>query len=179
MAGAPDDANVKLAECDDQIHIETDEPGTLLLRAIHYVRRERAGLVIVTEALCIGRLKMQRKGLGLRIFARQLANADRLEVGQITTTAGRRAGENGYYTWLRFGFDGPLSGDIIDKLPVGMEHARHIVDLMCCEKGRLWWKEHGETIQVRFDVSHGGSSQARFSRYVRGRLGGRWPKKAR
>ena len=88
-------------------------------------------------------------------------------MARIETTAGRRCGENGYYTWPRLGFEGPLSPRIERKLPPGLEHARTVLDLMACEKGRLWWSEHGETICVAFDLNVGSRSRDVFTRYLR------------
>ena len=38
------------------------------------------------------------------------------------------------------------------------------------EKGRLWWREHGTTIDVTFDVADQSRSQKAFERYVRNKL---------
>lgn len=129
-----------------------------------------AHLVIVKDAFHIHVEDMRRQGLGLRIFHRQLENAKTLGIQRIETIAGRRDGENGYYTWPRFGFDGPLPEEIHEKLPLGLEHARTVLDLIDCEKGRLWWREHGDTIDVAFDVAEGSRSRKVFERYVRNKL---------
>jgi hypothetical protein len=178
MAGAPDEASVTLGECDGQIYVETDFPGELSLRASHCVRRELSRVVIVMETLCIGRPAMRQKGLGLKIFARQLLNADLLGIGHISTTAGRQLGENGYYTWPRFGFDGPLSDDVRGKLPKEMKGSRSVADLMCRESDRRWWRKHGTTIAVCFDLSLGSRSRRMFARYVQDKIDDGWYKNA-
>ena len=126
--------------------------------------------MIVKDGFHILLRRMRRKGLGLRIFHRQLENAKALGVSRIETRAGRSNDENGYYTWPRFGFDGPLPEQIVENLPLGLEDARNVLELMGCEKGRLWWKEHGETVDVAFDLTDGSRSWEAFQRYVGNRL---------
>ena len=139
-------------------------------REILSVRPAAADLVLVKDGFHIHVEDMRRRGLGLRIFHRQLENAKTLGIRRIETIAGRRDGENGYYTWPRFGFDGPLPEKIKEKLPLGLEHAHSVLDLIDCEKGRLWWREHGDTIDVAFDVAEGSRSRKVFERYVRNKL---------
>ena len=119
---------------------------------------------------------MQRRGLGLQMFYRQARNAADLVVDRIETVAGRNNGENGYYAWPRYGFQGPLPASVRHLLPVGLECSHTILDLMLCEKGRDWWREHGVTTAVRFDLVPGSRSRRTLARYVRERIraGGGW-----
>lgn len=177
LAGAPDGARVKLGTFGGQLSIETSHRSASCYRLYHYVERRPAGVVIVKDGFQILLGSMRRKGLGTRIFHRQLENARALGVVRIETRAGRSEDENGYYTWPRFGFDGPLSKRIKQALPLGLEHVDTVLELMDCEKGRMWWREHGETIDVAFDLSDGSRSQKVFQRYVLGKLKHGWPKR--
>ena len=123
-------------------------------------------LVLVNEGFHIHVGSMRRKGLGLRMFHRQLENAKTLGVTRIEADAGRRSGENGYYTWPRFGFDGLLPTEVRRGLPSRMKGVRSVLDLMVCERGRQWWKEHGRTISVTFDMSVQSRSRLVFDRYI-------------
>jgi len=172
LAGAPDDARVELDTFHGQLSLETSDPISGCYRLFHYVDSSRAGLVVVKEGAGILRRKMQRKGLGLSIFHRQVENTMALGVDCIETLAGRRDDENGYYTWPRFGFDGRLPAEVIENLPPGLEDAVTVLDLMDCEQGRVWWREHGTTIRVLFDLTEGSRSRMMFDGYVRSKLGG-------
>ena len=170
LAGAPDDAAVEVGTLNGKLCIELSDPSTHGYRGIFLAYHAGEKLVLVNDGFHIHRKSMQRKGLGLRIFSRQVENAGLLGVDRIETTAGRRGGENGYYTWPRFGFDAPLPRKIMANLPLGLEHARTVLDLMEDEKGRLWWKEQGVTIKVVFDLAERSRCRAVFRKYLRGRL---------
>ncbi|HUT11864.1 MAG TPA: hypothetical protein VMY42_15290 [Thermoguttaceae bacterium] len=170
LAGAPDGAQVEVGTYRGGLHLDVSDPAESGFRAVFLVRGAASELVIVIDAFHIHVVNMRKKGLGLQIFHRQLSNAELLGIRRIKTIAGRGEDENGYYTWPRFGFDGPLSGKIRDCLPPGFERARSMLDLMDCEKGRLWWREHGEAIEVTFVVAAGSRSREVFRRYVRGRF---------
>lgn len=170
LTGAPDDARVELGACYGELYIEMSDPIANRFRGHFYVRRVGVDLVIIIEGFHIQIRSMQRKGLGLRVFHRQLENAKALGVARIEAIAGRRDDENGYYTWPRFGFDGPLPGKVKRNLPLGLEGVRTVLDLMQCEKGRRWWRRHGCTIRVAFDLADFSRSGEAFQRYVGGKL---------
>jgi hypothetical protein len=170
LAGAPDDARVELGTYRDALSLEMTDPITNRYRALLYVRRAGPALVVVKAGFQIHYRAMQRQGLGLQIFHRQLENAKALGVAWIEAVAGRRHDENGYYTWPRFGFDGPLPGRIRGSLPQDLQHARIVLDLMECEQGRRWWQQHGCTIRVAFDLTDGSRSHTVFQRYVQEKL---------
>jgi hypothetical protein len=52
-------------------------------------------------------------------------------------------------------------------LPMGLEHARTVLDVMEIEKGRKWWREHGTKIRAMFDLSIGSRSLEVLRRYQR------------
>lgn len=181
LIGAPDRAQVEVSGYQQGLHIELGDPVANAYRAIVLVRRRAGKLVIVKEAFHIHLASLRRKGLGLRIFHRQLENALALGVDRMELIAGRRDDENGYYTWPRFGFDGPLPRRIRRHLPLGLEHARTVLDLIACEKGRLWWSAHGRTIPVSFHMADHSRCRKVFEQYVRRKLkrGGEAPHAAR
>jgi hypothetical protein len=168
LAGAPDDAAVEVGVLNDRLYIELGGPRAAY-RAHSYLFRKRRILVLLNDGFHIHARPMQNQGLGLQIFHRQVHNAAALGVGRIETVAGRRARENGYYTWPRFGFDGVLPASVRRILPPGLEGSRSVLDLMRCEKGRAWWREHGATIRVAFDLARGSRSRRALAQYVRKR----------
>lgn len=167
LAGAPDNAMVEVGASGGKLYIELGDPAAAAYRAHYYVLRAAEQLALINDGFHIHLRAMQGGGLGLRVFHRQVANASALGIRRIEAIAGRRHDENGYYTWPRFGFDGDLPIRLRRKLPLGMEGAKTVLDLMECEKGRLWWLEFGETIRVEFDLFAGSRSLAVLDRYVR------------
>jgi hypothetical protein len=165
LAGAPDDAEVEVGTFQDGLYVEMGQPVTNEYRAVQLVRPTDAGPAIVIDALRI-RNTMRRKGLGLKIFSRQLATAVALGVKRIETVAGRGDGENGYYTWPRFGFDGPLPSEIKRNLPLGLDHAQYVLDLMEDEQGRLWWRAFGFPVRLAFDLRARSRSWHVLRRYL-------------
>lgn len=170
LAGAPDGAEVDVQTSSGELYLDTSEPLAARYRTHHTVLHAGCVLVVVIEGFHIHEESLQNKGIGLRMFYRQVENAKRLGIDRIETRAGRQAHENGYYTWPRFGFDGPLSQGIRAKLPFGLRDAQNVLDLIDCEQGRLWWKEHGETICVVFDLSGRSRCLAALEKYVGQRM---------
>ncbi len=172
LTGAPDDAKVQVGTSQGTLWIEMQATTPNGYHGVYQVLRTRRELTVVNEAFRIHERTMQRKGLGLDVFRRQLHYADVLGIRRITTHAGRRRGENGYYTWPRFGFDGRLPRRIRGSLPSTLQDATSILDLMACAAGRHWWKRHGTTIHVAFDLRARSRSWNAFYRYLDERLGG-------
>jgi hypothetical protein len=169
LAGAPDDALVEVGTLSGVLYIELSGPPGQAYRAFHRVRGAQRSPVILSEGFHVLRRHLQRCGLGLRVFARQLEHAGRLGVSRIELVAGRRSYENGYYTWPRFGFDGPLPPSVQENLPPDLSHAQCVLDLMDGETGRRWWKEHGVTLPLTFDMTPRSRSWEVFGRYLRER----------
>ncbi len=169
LAGAPDDALVEVGTLGGALYIEVSGPPERAYRAFHRVRASQCSPVIFSDGFYILRRHLQGCGLGLRVFARQLEHARRLGVGRIELVAGRRSYENGYYTWPRFGFDGPLPHVVRQNLPPELSRAQTVLDLMDDEPGRRWWKRHGITLPVAFDVTRQSRSWEVFARYLRER----------
>jgi len=165
LAGAPDDAEVEVGTYNAGLYVEMFQPVTSCYHVVQLIRRADDGPIVVIDAFRVCQ-PMRQKGLGSAIFARQLAAASALGASRIETLAGRHGDENGYYTWPRFGFDGPLPDEIRRKLPLGLNHATNVVDLMRWEKGRQWWKAHGIPIRLAFDLADQSRSREVFERYL-------------
>jgi hypothetical protein len=170
LAGAGDDAVVEVGASGGRLYIELGGPAGAMCRAYYYVRRSEAQLVMINDGFQILCHAMRRHGLGRRIFQRQVATAAALGIARIELVAGRHCDEHGYYCWPRFGFEGRLPGRLRRMLPIGLEHASTVLDLMECQKGRQWWREHGVTIRAAFDLATGSRSRATWERYVRTKM---------
>ena len=172
LAGAPDNAKVEVGASDGRLYLELGDPVAAAYCGYYYVYGKKGAVVLLNDGFCIQLRAMRRQGLGLRMFCRQARNAVACGVDQIEATAGRRRDENGYYTWPRYGFDCPLPALFQRRLPVGLEDSRTLLDAMSCQTGREWWREHGMTICVRFDLAAGSRSRRTLAEYVRTRAGG-------
>jgi hypothetical protein len=121
------------------------------------------------------------KGLGTRIFAKQVYEAGKLGCKEITASADReeaRAGRiavNGYYTWPRLGFDTDLKN--IDTISVDKKLAKAIKekfpdanklsDLMKTQEGRNFWKAEGEGFKGTFDLTPNSTSRKVLFAYLK------------
>jgi hypothetical protein len=166
LVGAPDDAKVEVGASDGKLYIELGDPVASAYRAYYYVYSRKTIVVLLNDGIRIQMLAMRRQGFGLQMFYRQVRNAAAHGVDRIDTEAGRSRDENGYYTWPRYGFDCPLPVSIRRCLPLGLEHCRTLLDLMACEKGRLWWRECGTTARVRFDLTPDSRSCRALAEYI-------------
>jgi hypothetical protein len=171
LAGAPDDALVEVGTLGRWLYLELSGPPEQAYRAFQLVLRVGRSLVVANDGFHIFRKRQQGRGLGIGVFARQLDHARRLGICRIETVAGRRSNENGYYTWPRFGFDGRLPPSIRESLPAGLNHCQSVLDVMDREAGRDWWRAHGISMPVTFDVTSRSRSWVVFRRYLREGLG--------
>ena len=167
LAGAPRNAYVEIGALAGQLYIEMGDAVAASYRGHYYIHRAAGRVVVLNDGFQIRYPAMQGRGLGLRIFQRQAAAAAALGVARIELVAGRRRSENGYYTWPRFGFDAPLPARLQPTLPLGLRDAETVLDLMGCEAGRLWWREHGVPLGVAFDLASGSRCWAVLRGYVR------------
>ncbi len=166
LAGAPDDALVEVGSLEGGIYLELCEPSGNGYRASHFAQRLSLGVVLFHEGFYIHRQSLRRQHLALRVLQRQLLAAKALGILRTIAMAGRNPDENGYYTWPRYGFDGPLPGEIRRRLPPGLGHARTVLDLIQSEPGRQWWKANGGPLYVSFDLADGSRSWAIFRQYA-------------
>lgn len=96
--------------------------------------------------------------LSAMIMGRQIAHLKRLGVNRIHATAARDDAEgiNGYRIWPRYGFDGPLTPEALEKLPPEHQHNETLQQLYSTPAGRKAWEEHGSSLPVSLDLRHGG-----------------------
>jgi hypothetical protein len=105
------------------------------------------------------------KGTGTRALARQVEAAQRLGIRRITTEAAGNKNDvkNGYYTWPRLGYDGPIPDGI--KVPPAFGKPALVSELMATQEGRDWWKAHGHTFGASFDTTPGSRSMRVLEAY--------------
>lgn len=165
--GAPDDAIVDIAPGYYDIRISIHGPGYEAARTIKRTVLSEE-LVIENEYFGVDSDK-QGQGIGAAVFGRQVEQAARLGVARIETSAARGGYFNGYYTWPRFGYDGPLPAEVRTGIDTGAltppYPVEKVSDLMRTEEGRAWWKENGQTVHLSFDLADGSLSRQVWDGY--------------
>jgi hypothetical protein len=186
LGGAPDDAHVEVLHIpgSNKIHLDITHPGYEVPQ-MRIIQRLPDGSVIVDNDEFI--LKEGFRGrqhadpafhdLALRSIAREVETAHVLGVRRITAYAVRSNTRYiGYKVWPKYGFDGALSSPIKDRLatadlPPTARRARTIAELIKTTKGAQWWEQHGESIDLEFDLDRDSYSMKRLGGYLKKRLG--------
>ena len=169
VAGATDDAVVKAALKEDGLNgpeIELDA-STQEYETARKIRMDYGGRSYMIAKQFYVAEKYQGKGIyGPQVFGRMVENAIRLGLSHIETTAGQGEFENGYYTWARFGYDAPIPKELRGLLPGSLAPAKRLSDLMATEEGTTWWKKHGITTRMVFDLAPGSLSRQIWDAYL-------------
>lgn len=113
-------------------------------------------------------------GTGSRIFAKQVAEYQRIGVSRIETMAAGSHGHsqyNGYYTWPRLGFNFEFNDYLRARLESAGFYAGDINELFANygDEAREWWRLHGEDEHMEFDLTADSDSLKRHQRYIEGR----------
>lgn len=124
------------------------------------------GLIMENEWL---EVVPKRSGLGVDVFARQIKEARKIGVQKIVTIAARGSKLNGYYTWARLGYDGPIPMGVIRQAQEAFPGVQNVSDMMTTQERRDWWRENGTSFDGEFDLSDGSQSRKVFDAYYRER----------
>lgn len=163
IVGAPDNVKVSIRPGFHwTVEVSFRGPGVHALRSI--TKTTLGDVVIKNEMI---EIKQTGTGLGTRIFARQVEHAARLGVKRIYADAAKGSDFNGYYTWARLGYDAPLIKEHVARLPPGLKGATKVSDLMSTAHGRDFWKTHGTSTSMMFDLAKGSLSRRVLDSYVR------------
>lgn len=127
-----------------------------------YINRDQQGQNVGTKALIV-----------------QAEAAARLGVDSISTTAERdhQLGAFGYNVWPHRGFDGLLQQQTVDALPSEIrqslpnDESIRISHLLQSEEGQKWWRENGDQIKLRFDLTPPDNYSTQTLRNYTGRRG--------
>lgn len=144
---------------------------------IRYLYRDAQGQLVMHNASFMMDDSAQGQGLGTKIFSDEVASLQQLGVSRIDTEA---AGSpyNGYYTWPRLGYVGPLEEFYQDDIKQGIadgelpkKWAKYttLQELMSTPEGREWWKDNGSTINLSFDLTPGSLSLKILKAYLKAR----------
>lgn len=169
IAGAPDGSRaVYSLDTERHQHVvsvkfENAELGVYAKRRIYLFDRQ-----VYNEYLSIDQSK-QGAGTGTAILLAQVRNASRLRFKNIKCFAAG-GGMNGYYTWPRLGYDGPIPDHAKTRLSKDFKGAAsysRISDLMKKPDLRAWWKANGTSFDADFDLTPNSQSRKVLSNYAR------------
>ncbi len=172
LSGAPCRAHIDVGVLEEEIYIEYQEIEQVGMSGVCRVAMESAERVLWNDSVLILRKEFRARGLGLECFARQVLWSRRLGILWARTVGGRNNGQNGYYSWPRYGFDAKLPGSF---QPPGFGKIVSVLDLMETEIGRRYWREHGCELSLAFDFSPQSRSMRVLNDYLhenRGRMEG-------
>ena len=160
LVGAGEHGTVKIKVRRDGLdnNIELTYEGNTHWTTRRVVRAPGGKLVLKNDEQVIHKTGT---GLGTQLLANQVEAASRLGIDHIEMYAARDDALNGYYTWPRLGYDGPLPKS--QRAQFGTET---VGELMKTEEGRAKWKEHGDGIDVSFDLAPGSNSRKVLDAYV-------------
>lgn len=117
------------------------------------------------------------QGKGREMFAKSVEHARKMGVERLTLNAARgdKNGEQlvGYAVWPKFGFDAPLElgSRQIWAMPLKMKwqymtgKLKTVQDLQATPEGVAFWKEHGDSANMSFDLSEGSLSSHKLAAY--------------
>jgi GNAT superfamily N-acetyltransferase len=163
LAGAPDGA-ASITTGSDLIVVSVKSDRFEMTRTIQ--RGADGKPVLRAEAFHVA-ADHQGQGIGADAFGRMVQESRRLGISRITTYAARGPDENGYWTWARFGYDVEIPANIRTTLPASLSGAERISDLMMTPEGSDWWKTHGRSIDMSFDLTPGSRSMEIWEAYLR------------
>jgi hypothetical protein len=168
MVGATDDAHVIVSGTHDlngeSINIVTNHPKYYTSRILK--KDDEGRVTLFAEKFDVAVSERGKGNFGPQVFGRMVEQASSMGVDRIVTTASRSPNENGYYTWARFGYDAPLNRKEKEVLPATLGHAERVSDLMTTEEGRRWWKDHGSTKKMTFNLKDGSRSRKVWTAYL-------------
>lgn len=136
-------------------------PGLFVKRVLY--QRHDGTKVLHNEEM---RIDDKGRGIGLRVFERQVRQAQALGVSHMETVAARSSNANGYYTWAVFGYNGEVPEAAARRLPPSLSGAQTIHDILRTQAGRDWWRQNGTTFEGRFDLKPGSENMVALARYV-------------
>ncbi len=144
-----------------EIRIEHKDKG---VQAIRHLYRDGDNLVVKNSWIEVAPGQSGR-GLGGRLFAEQVKGSKAIGINRFDTRAVRGKSMNGYYTWPRLGYDGPVPKAARNKMKLDPK-IENVGELLEIPGGRELWKKSGNTAELSFDLSDGSKSMNKLTEYL-------------
>ena len=143
-----------------------------------FIARNIAGKVFIRIDEIVFHAFHRGQKAGVKLLLRQINQARKLQIAYLEAetdgnpqTFQRR---NGFYVWVRFGFDALISENKLAILPDNLKVIKEqkrvrevetLSDLMLIG-GQRWWRENGEECLTFFDLNDGSNSLKVLEKYV-------------
>ena len=169
ISGAPDNSKLIVmmpSENDEAFEIEVIHP--LVKDCYRTVFLDDGKPYLLTNSL----LKLERprpRRFGAFLFGKQVETARKNGMKYIQCNAYRNDENyfNGYYTWLRFGYDAPIPANIRRKMPSQFQSFEMMSDINADAAAREWFKEYGISWDATFMLNDGSTSMQQFNKYMK------------
>lgn len=162
LSGAPESSTIIVKCTENVVSIEVNSKYyKSQLRRIH---REPDGKIVIYNASLEKATAIKKMGsMSLRDQVKEAVSQgfDRLE-----TFAVREDEGNGYYTWPRNGFDGPIPEHLRNILPKELSSLRNVQELFRTQAGKDWWRIHGDSVFLKFDLKKDSEGIKLLSNYL-------------
>jgi hypothetical protein len=164
LTGATADASISMSVSDGNLVIKVTSPRYFAERII---KQDSAGRIYLKAENLFIKPEHTGGGLWAEIFGRMVENGIKQRLDRIDVYAYRSSSANGYYTWPRFGYDGPVPEHLLPALPNAVRGATKLSEVMASERGRSWWKANGVSIDLTFDLKPGSPNLKDWKDYLR------------
>ncbi|GJJ00689.1 hypothetical protein RugamoR64_12270 [Duganella rhizosphaerae] len=119
------------------------------------------------------REEFQDQGIGVRSVMFSIQQAKELGFRFVTLDAAGSATNRsmffGYHVWPTLGFDAPLTGQILGRLPQELHGCVLLSDLMRTDEGPDWWYDNGIALHLSFDLQDDSVSWQLLNEYAEAR----------
>jgi hypothetical protein len=174
LTGAIDGSYVLAYLQDGELVFEIDNPEIVDMMQRTIVESSD-GFNLISNDIFILHEAYRGMSLGLRSFAREAREAQRIGFRKIFTKAAGSAGAkdngfSGWYVWARAGFNAELTSLEVNQLAnhsnPALRSARCLHDLMDNSDGVAWWKSFGRGRHMEFDLSTGSKHWYILNQYL-------------
>lgn len=161
VAGAPDGSMVTIDSHRYNPYVKAGYltawikgPGFKAVREINETRVENVSI----------KIRKTGTGLGTKIFVAQVEACREVGIKRIQCYAARDTDQNGYSTWPKLGYDGPIDHNL--SIPPELGSPKMVSDLMETPAGRTFWQAKGSAFFASFDTDPASQSSRVLSDYV-------------
>jgi hypothetical protein len=141
--GATYGSEIFVGNLQNRFYVEHYEVRQFGLTGSCRITRNRKGELVLLQELSIHRSDKRGRGMGRKVFHRQVESCKQLGIRQIIMFGRKNRLEWGYYVLPRFGFDGPLPKESQLRLPKQFEQPTTLGKLFETSDGQSWWRQNG------------------------------------
>jgi 2'-5' RNA ligase/GNAT superfamily N-acetyltransferase len=170
LAGTVDESETTVKYQNDRVVITSSSDE---YRATRYVQKH-GDYTYINNVEFEVKPEYRGKGLATELISNQVKQATKLGIKKIGAIADDGGGNVGFYVWPRLGFDGEIDWERIqmefaDPLPKWTSERGKLSEVMDSDDSREWWKKHGRSVVVWFDLAKGSKSRKTLAEQVKKR----------